>query len=251
MNRGFRALIGGAALALTVVVPVDRVTADEVPANDDGGSKAVVESETGSYIVVMAADPLVATIAAEDLDSAAALAQGDALDTTHDAVLTEAGISADAKVQDFSNAVNGFSAVLDYNQAVEIANDPRVSMVLPDELRQLTSTDTVTHGDDDGRNVDDLGNFLGLTGKGRAWASGLTGEGVIVGVIDTGIWPEHPSFADDGSYSALDPLDDSRPNCEFGNTVRLQQQAARRPPDARHLPVAGRRLRGRRVRFGP
>ena len=33
MNRGFRALIGGAALALTVVVPVDRVTADEVPAN--------------------------------------------------------------------------------------------------------------------------------------------------------------------------------------------------------------------------
>ena len=86
MNRGFRALIGGAALALTVVVPVDRVTADEVPANDDGGSKAVVESETGSYIVVMAADPLVATIAAEDLDSAAALAQGDALDTTHDAM---------------------------------------------------------------------------------------------------------------------------------------------------------------------
>ena len=219
MNRGFRALIGGAALALTVVVPVDRVTADEVPANDDGGSKAVVESETGSYIVVMAADPLVATIAAEDLDSAAALAQGDALDTTHDAVLTEAGITADAKVQDFSNAVNGFSAVLDYNQAVEIANDPRVSMVLPDELRQLTSTDTVTHGDD-GRNVDDLGNFLGLTGRGRAWASGLTGEGVIVGVIDTGIWPEHPSFADDGSYSTLDPLDDSRPNCEFGNTAK-------------------------------
>lgn len=225
MTRGFTALIGGAALALTVVVPIHPVSADEVVANDSGTSQPVVESETGSYIVVMKADPLVATVAVDDLGSPAAQAQGDALVETHDAVLTDAGVSTDAKVQDYTNAVNGFSAIIGYDQALEIAKDPKVALVLPDELRQLTSTDSATH-DNGGRSDDDLGNFLGLTGRGRAWASGLTGEGVIVGVIDTGIWPEHPSFADDGSFPAHDPLDDSRPNCDFGNTAQNAADAA-------------------------
>ena len=103
------------------------------------------------------------------------------------------------------------------------------------------------------------GEFLGLTGPGRAYASGLTGENVVVGVIDTGIWPEHPSFADDGSYgpSPLGPLDETerpvvrlrqhRPQRER-QAVHVQQQAARRPPDARHLPRR-RRCRSRRVRL--
>ncbi len=225
MNRGFRALIGGATLALTVVVPIHPAVADEVVANDEGGVQPVVESETGSYIVVMRADPLVATIAADDLGSPAAQAQGDVIVDTHDAVLTEAGVSTDTKVQDYTNAVNGFSAVIGYDQALEIAKDPKVAVVLPDELRQLTGTDSAIH-DNGGRSDDDLGNFLGLTGRGRAWASGLTGEGVVVGVIDTGIWPEHPSFADDGTYPAHQPLDDSRPNCEFGNTVQNAADAA-------------------------
>jgi len=60
-----------------------------------------------------------------------------------------------------------------------------------------------------------------LTDKGGPWDRDIDGEGIVIGVIDDGIWPEHPSFADNGTYPSLDgfiPNSDSLP-CEFGNTT--------------------------------
>jgi subtilisin family serine protease len=225
------AVLGGAALVLAAFVPIDQVTAeDAAPANTElTGSKAVVESETGSYIVVMGADPLIKTIGQDALSSPAGDAQAAVLEQSHDATLAQAGISTDSKVQDYTNALNGFSAVLNYDEAVRVAANPKVSMVLPDELRQVTNDDGDGHDDgkdDISQKVDDLGNFLGLTDKGEAWKSGLTGEGVVVGVIDTGIWPEHPSFADDGTFPAHDPLDETiGSSCDFGNTTQNPNDA--------------------------
>ncbi|MBI4934007.1 MAG: S8 family peptidase [Actinobacteria bacterium] len=171
----------------------------------------------------MVDDPLVSTIAPENLDTAAADAKAAALDATHTAVLREEGVSTSRKTQDYTNALNGFSAVLSHDDAVKLASNPRVSMVLPDELRQLTRDDDRSEA---GTRPDDLANYLGLTARGAAWKSGLTGEGVVVGVIDSGIWPEHPSFADDGTYPAHEPLDETvGKSCNFGNVAKNANDA--------------------------
>src|SRR6185436_10359406 len=93
---------------------------DESPA-PESGSKTVVESETGSYIVVMAADPLTATIAADDLGTPAADAQAAVLEESHDEVLADAGVDTADKVQDYTNSLNGFSAVISHAEATAIA----------------------------------------------------------------------------------------------------------------------------------
>ena len=156
----------------------------------------------------MQADPLVADFAPDDLGTPKAEAEAAEIVASHEEVLEEVGAEASDKVQSFTNAVNGFSAIISHDQAEKLAAQKSVKLVQPDELRQLQT--------------DSSGEFLGLTGKGRAWASGVTGEGVVVGVIDSGIWPEHPSFADGGRYDRPDnlPLDATVGNpCDFGNTA--------------------------------
>lgn len=105
-------------------------------------------------------------------------------------------------------ALTGFAALLTPAEAEQLRTQKGVVSVVRDELRQL--------------HTDRSGDFLGLTDAGGAYASGYDGEGVVVGVIDTGIWPEHPSFADDGSYT--DP--GLTVPCEFGNTSHNPDDAA-------------------------
>ncbi len=166
----------------------------------------------------------------------------------HNESLADAGVSTADKNNDYSVALNGYSAVMTEAQADAIRLQKGVVRVMEDELQQPTT--------------DSSGTFLGLTQAGGAYASGVNGSGVTVGVIDTGIWPEHPSFNGAGFSGAgrqrgfRDPVrvrqhrHRSGPPQRGRRAVHLQQQADRCPADAQHVPRPDRR-RGLRVRLGP
>ena len=102
------------------------------------------------------------------------------LEARHDAVLAAAGGAR--KAYTYGYVFNGFAAELTPAQADKIALMPGVLGVVKDELREVTTATTP--------------NFLGISQQGGAWSMGYKGENVIIGVIDGGITPEHPSFSD-------------------------------------------------------
>jgi subtilisin family serine protease len=88
----------------------------------------------------------------------------------------------------YTLTTNGFAAKLSAKQASALAVDPRVSAVVKDELLHVQDASTST-------------GYLGLEGDDGVWSkvggAANAGKGIVVGVVDTGIAPENPSFAGD------------------------------------------------------
>ncbi|MED6208520.1 Subtilisin-like protease SBT5.3 [Stylosanthes scabra] len=89
----------------------------------------------------------------------------------------------------YTKHINGFAATLEEEVAAEIAKHPKVLSVFENRGRKLHTT----------RSWD----FMGLEQNGKTpsnsiWKKARYGEGVIIGNLDTGVWPESKSFNDKG-----------------------------------------------------
>jgi subtilisin family serine protease len=195
-------LVGTAALVLA---------GSAVPAGSSSAQEA--RGSAGRYVVLMAADP----VAGYDGGRPGLAATSPDPDETMDPdaprvekyvgflrrqrtrALRRAGVESSDVAVRYSYALNGFAADLTAAEAEALARQRNVVAVVRDRLRQLQT--------------DNSPAFLGLSGNGGPWGADIVGEDVVVGVVDSGIWPEHDSFADTG-FDAL-PL--SRPvPCELG-----------------------------------
>jgi hypothetical protein len=91
------------------------------------------------------------------------------------------------KVYDYTLSFNGFAARMPASSAAALAQSSGVVSVTKDELRTADTVSTPA--------------FLGLTKPGGLWdqlgGPGRKGAGkdIVIGVIDSGIWPESASFA--------------------------------------------------------
>lgn len=85
----------------------------------------------------------------------------------------------------YTHVMHGFSAVLTSRQLEELKGVDGHVAAFPETYGRLHTTHTPA--------------FLGLVSGGSGvWPASKYGDGVIIGIVDTGVWPESESFSDAG-----------------------------------------------------
>jgi subtilisin family serine protease len=206
-RRGRRALtlatVAGVAVATLATSGSAQATSSPATAAAPGtgasGSSSGQDAaplKAGNYIVTMLAPPAASYDGGVAGMAATRPAHGRRLDARTTAVqryrqhllgqqsalLRKTGVKAG---EQYTVALNGFAARLTAAQAAKLAGSRGVLSVTPDTRRKPDLFETP--------------KFLGLQGPAGTWnqVGGVdrAGKGVVVGVLDTGIWPENPSFA--------------------------------------------------------
>ena len=180
--------------ALAVLFAVPLAVPHTVSAANDA-APGVVKHQSKLYIVQMSDPPAVAYTGGiaglkatrpnrgKKIDplSNDVMKYVDHLTAKHDDALR--GVGGANKAYSYKFAFNGFAAELSDAQAEAMKSMPGVLAVSKDQLYSLDTSTTPA--------------FLGLSGSSGFWnTTGAKGEDIIIGMVDSGIWPEHPSFSD-------------------------------------------------------
>ncbi|KAK6263006.1 hypothetical protein QUC31_008822 [Theobroma cacao] len=87
-------------------------------------------------------------------------------------------------VYSYRNVITGFAAKLTAEEAEAMKRKEGIISARPEKVYSLHTTHSP--------------NFLGLHQNSGVWNQSNYGKGVIIGLLDTGITPGHPSFSDEG-----------------------------------------------------
>lgn len=183
-------LVASLSVAAAFAQPASGANEDNGNSGNNKGTKS--KAVNNAYIVQMADRPVSAYAGGISGYPATKPGRGRKIDpndpqvsrylgylaSRQDAALASVG---GRKLYNYGYVFNGFAAELTPAQAQKLAQQPGVLAVSKDEIRQLTTSSTPT--------------FLGLNAPGGIWTTSK-GENVIIGIVDTGAWPEHPSFSD-------------------------------------------------------
>jgi subtilisin family serine protease len=191
-------LLGGAGLVLGVVAVVP----------DSAGAAPARHDTMGTYIVQMADLPVAgytgkvpgyrATKPAKggklNARSADATRYRGYLTAKHNALINAAGNVG--KVYDYTTGFNGFAAQMSSTTAAKLAHTAGVLSVSKNSTRYADTVSTP--------------HFLGLDAAKGLWAKlggpakAGGGQSLVIGDIDSGIWPENPAFAPLTNATRLD-----------------------------------------------
>uniref|UniRef100_A0A6N2KK66 Inhibitor I9 domain-containing protein n=1 Tax=Salix viminalis TaxID=40686 RepID=A0A6N2KK66_SALVM len=139
----------------------------------------------------------------------------------HDMLASVVGskeMAAELMVYSYKHGFSGFAAKLTESQAQKLSELPGVIRVIPNSLHRLQTT----------RSWD----FLGLPSHSpvNILHNSSMGDGVIIGVLDTGIWPESKAFSDEG----LGPIPSHwKGVCESGTGFKAKSHCNRKIIGAR------------------